>query len=406
MQRLYFTILLSVITLYNVTAQTKEIRKDLSQARTYIKSGKDLDKAVKLMADLTAKNEDARHNEKVYLTWFEAIEKQYAQGNEKLYLKQSFDTAKLFHYAKDMFSILERLDSVAAAKAGSPESKVKYRRRHAQLLNSYRPNLLYGGAFFIKRNDYNTAYGFIDTYLDCARQPLFNGSFDYQHTDTLMPYAAYLATHCGYKLNDAGKILRHLPMAQRHNARLSTIAQYAAEAYRMQRDTTRYIATLRRGFRQFTHNPYFFTHLHEWYTDNSIPVEALNLCDDALRQDSTWQLVLLAKSSTLLNMERNAECITVSDRLLQLNDSIAEAWFYAGTAYLNEALKTEKQYTGKRSDKAALKAIYNRAMPYMENYRRLCPDDRRRWAPALYRIYLNLNMGNKFEEIDKIMQQL
>lgn len=42
----------------------------------------------------------------------------------------------------------------------------------------------------------------------------------------------------------------------------------------------------------------------------------------------------------------------------------------------------------------------------MEAYRKLAPDEKQKWAPALYRIYLNLNMGKQFEEIDKIMRKL
>jgi len=48
--------------------------------------------------------------------------------------------------------------------------------------------------------------------------------------------------------------------------------------------------------------------------------------------------------------------------------------------------------------------MYSKARPYMERYRQLMPDDRKRWAPALYRIYLNLNLGKQFEEIDKLMR--
>ena len=41
----------------------------------------------------------------------------------------------------------------------------------------------------------------------------------------------------------------------------------------------------------------------------------------------------------------------------------------------------------------------------MEKYRTIAPDDKDKWAPALYRIYLNLNMGRKFEEIDKMLNE-
>ena len=39
----------------------------------------------------------------------------------------------------------------------------------------------------------------------------------------------------------------------------------------------------------------------------------------------------------------------------------------------------------------------------MEKFRELEPDEKNKWAPSLYRIYLNRNMGKQFEEIDKII---
>lgn len=405
MQKLYFIILLSAITVHGVSAQTKQQKKDLSQARINVKGGKDLDNTIKTLTRLLSESEEMRTNEKVYVTWYEAVEKLYAQGNEKLYLREQYDTAKLFNYAKEMFCILERLDSVAAGKVTKEGAKVEYRSKHAQILNTYRPNLFFGGSFFLRKNDYKTAFNFFDTYIDCANQPIFSGSYDYMKNDTLMPDAAYLATHCGYHLGDADKTLKYVELAQRDNAHLCITVQYTAEAYRIKNDTAQYLTTLRRGFRQFTTNPYFFTYLQDWYTKNNMHEEALQLCDDALKQDSTWMIVLLSKGSTLLNIERNKECIEICNKIISLNDSISDAYFYAGTAYLNEALKLEDNISTQRKNKAKLKEIYQQAMPYMEKYRGLCPDDKQRWAPALYRIYLNLNMGKKFEEMDKIINE-
>ena len=39
----------------------------------------------------------------------------------------------------------------------------------------------------------------------------------------------------------------------------------------------------------------------------------------------------------------------------------------------------------------------------MEMVRKLEPKNTERWAPALYRIYLNLNLGKEFDEIDKLL---
>ena len=41
----------------------------------------------------------------------------------------------------------------------------------------------------------------------------------------------------------------------------------------------------------------------------------------------------------------------------------------------------------------------------MENYRKLAPTEKQKWAPALYRIYFNLNMGKQFDEIDKLLKR-
>ena len=68
-------------------------KKTMTQVKDYIKSGKNLDKAEKLMTDLL-NDSSSRGNEKVWLLLFESQRKQYDQGNEKLYLKEM--TQRLF----------------------------------------------------------------------------------------------------------------------------------------------------------------------------------------------------------------------------------------------------------------------------------------------------------------------
>lgn len=407
MHKSFFIITLSIVCCNQmITAQSKELKKDLSQARTYIKSGKELDKAIKLMTDQLQKSEEARQNEKVYLTWYEAVEKQYAEGNQKLYLKETYDTAKMFHQGVEMFKILETLDSLAARSVKRQGDKVPYRSKHSQTLNVYRPNLLFGGSFFLQKKDFLSAFTMFDTYIDCARQPLFADNFRYAETDTLLPYAAYLTTVCGSRQEDAGMILKYADTALQYKNEKARTLQHLTEAYKINGDTAKYVSTLKDGFKEFPLKPYFFTYLYEWYTNSNMQEEALELCNEALAHDSNWQPALIGKARTQLDMERNEECATTCDYLLTLNDSIADAWLYAATAHINMAHKIENRPSASRTDKSMLRTIYQRAMQYMERYRSLCPDDKERWAPALYRIYLNLNMGAKFDEIDKILNSL
>ena len=86
-------------------------KKTMTQVKDYIRSGKNLDKAEKLMTDLL-NDSSSRGNEKVWLLLFESQRKQYDQGNEKLYLKEKYDTTALFLVGKRMFDTLEGLDSL------------------------------------------------------------------------------------------------------------------------------------------------------------------------------------------------------------------------------------------------------------------------------------------------------
>ncbi len=391
------TLLLLLTTAPCLNAQ----RKELSQARSYIKSGKDFDKAEKLMADIVARDSAGRKNPKVYLMWHQAVLRQYEQGNEKLYLKQNYDTALIFNLTKRMFSILESLDSIDAQPQKNGKSKPKYRNKHAELLNKLRPNLYFGGTFHTRKKDYASAFTFFDTYIDCTKQPLFTG-YNYEQTDTTLKKAAYWATFCGAKLNNPSLTLRYADMARHDTANLQFLLMYMSEAYNTEKNDTAWLATLEEGFSKFPKSEYFFTHLIDYHTGHGKTDKALQVANLALATDSTSLLFLFAKSTALLNLGRYDECISTTDTLIGLNDTIPDAYYNAGMAYMNKILVAEEASNARQQKKSIMK-LYGKALPYMEKCRELAPNDKQKWAPALYKIYLNLNRGKQFEEIDKLL---
>ena len=78
----------------------------------------------------------------------------------------------------------------------------------------------------------------------------------------------------------------------------------------------------------------------------------------------------------------------------------------AGVSYLNMALALDKDVKSKKKYKNKILDYYLRALPYMERYKAMAPDDKEKWAPSLYNIYLKLNMGRKFEEISEVLRQM
>ena len=383
MKQLIAVTLLLLMTTPCLMAQKKE----LSQARSSIKSGKYADAEKTLTALL--KDSANRTNKRIWLAYYDAVLGQYEQGNEKLYLKQQYDTASFFAKALQMLTIAETLDSLTTDN----------RKSHSSQLNALRPNIFNGGSFLLRKNKWADAYRYYEAYLDCARQPLFQ-AYHYDSLDTRMSDAAYWATYCGYKQQDPVLTLRYSKRALQDTAKADFTLQFIAEARRWLKDDELYVQTLEEGFRRYPQFHYFFPRLMDAYINMGQHEKALALADSALAVNPSSELFLFAKSTTLLRMERYAESIKYSERLIELNPNLAEPYFNAGTAYVNIA---ERQ--GGSRDKKQMRQAYQKACPFMEHYRKLMPKEKAKWAPVLYRIYLNLNMGKQFDEIDRLLKE-
>lgn len=379
-------------------------RKTIDQAQAFIKSGKNLDRAEKLMTDLL-KDSANRQNKKVWTTLIDAVKMQYDQGNQKLYLKQKYDTAALFNNANKLLTFCLQFDSIENIPNKKGKVNVKYRDKHAEMLNAVRPNIYNGASFYLRKLDFKNAWAFYDAYIECANKPMF-ANYNYLETDTLMEKAAYRALYCAYRMGSLEKTLKYQDLAEKDSAYLENIIQYVAELQFINNDTIAYVNNLKRGFGVAPKNTFFFPRLVDYYNLKEETDSAWIFIENALENDSTNVLAVFAKSSALLNTKQYDECIEVTSKLLTLNDSMPEAYCNMGLAYYNQALMLEeKQMKEKRrtkKQKAAVNALFEKSLPYMEKFRQMAPEQQTKWLPALYTIYFNLNMGKEFDEIEQL----
>lgn len=391
-----FLMLLSLPT--NVLAQKKEI----AAAKDQVKAGKDLEKAQASMKKLLTDSIN-RGNKKIWVTLFDAVRKQYEQGNEKLYLKQQYDTAKLFNLAKELFCVAQGLDSVEMVPDKKGRTDIEFRKGHAEYLSRIRPNIYNGGTWFIRKHQYADAYHFFDLYIECASLPLFK-SYNYQKQDTHLSTAAYWAVYAGYKMKDAKATLHHSYEALKDTVHYNYMLQYLAETYKLEKDTMRYVATLNEGFDRSPKFPFFFPRLVEYYTSENKLDSAMAVVNRALVVDSLNEVYLFTKSTLLLNLGKYKDCIGICDQLIARNDTMAEAYYNAGLAYFNLAIDLDKNKQVSAKNTKDILKYYQLALPYLEKYRSLAPGMKDQWALPLYTIYLNLNMGREFDEIDKVLK--
>lgn len=378
-------------------------KKEIQTAKDQVKAGKNLDQAAASMKKLLADSAN-RTNRKIWTIYFDAVRKQYEQGNEKLYLKQKYDTAQLFNYTRQLFEVAFQYDSVETAPDKKGRRNFEFRKGHSDYLAHIRSNLYNGGIWFLNKKKYPDAYKFFDCYIECASQPMFKQR-NYGEKDKHLPTAAYYAVYSGYKMKDPKATLHHSYEALKDTVHYNYMLQYLAETYMLEKDTARYVASLKEGFKRVPTFPYFFPRLVEYYVVRNQLDSAMTVVNEALTVVPDSDVYLAAKSNLLLEQGKLQECIEVSKKVIEVNQKLGDPYYNAGICYFNLAVEQDKNSHNSRKVKEQVEANYKKALPYLVKYREMEPKEQGKWAFPLYTIYLNLNMGKEFDEIDKVMKQ-
>lgn len=391
-------ILLAITITLTLPAQKKEI----AEAKTNLKANKNLDKAEALLRKVIAMPEQ---NVKVdnHLLLYNILKKQYENTNEKLYLRQLKDTASVFPLLQRLILASEVLDSVEMMPDKKGRVNIRYRERNAAYLNKVRPNLFNGGLFCTYKKKYKEALSYFETYIDCARQPLFS-SLAYAERDTLYSQAAFYALMSASQLKDFAAVKRHAAEAVRYKPKAPVALALLYDEHLEHGDTATAVKFLYEGFEHYSDYPFFFPRLVDYYTARHEMDSVHSVVSIALEREPTNLFYHLAKNTVQLTCGSYDECVALGDSLIRCDSLMAEAYFNVGSAYFNKALQREKVGRENRQKRQEVNELYAQSMPYLEQYRKQRPNAQEKWAPMLYTIYLNLNKGEEFDEIDELIK--
>lgn len=155
----------------------------------------------------------------------------------------------------------------------------------------------------------------MDSYLDCAKQPLFTEN-KYANDDYIASSAAFWTLFAGYKLNKSDSALKYVDLALTNKHYRSRALQYLSEIYLINKDTVNYVKTLHIGFTENKKSKYFFLRLMDYYNESNQLDSAMSIVDTALTNDKENILFLFAKSNILLNMGKYSDCIVICDTII------------------------------------------------------------------------------------------
>ena len=131
------------------------------------------------------------------------------------------------------------------------------------------------------------------------------------------------------------------------------------------------------------------------------------MSDSLLRIRPQNKHYLYGKSLALIDLKKYEEAIDCAKQIISIDTTATESLFHIGFCYykLAEEIKRPSNLHSANQSKSvqSIKNYYRESLPYLEMYRKSQPNATQKWAPLLYQIYLQLNMGKQFEEISKIM---
>ena len=340
----------------------------------------------------------------IFYTAAKLYESSNSVENRKAYLKQQYDTAMFFNTLLNMYEQLRLCDSVDAVPNAQQKVKQKYSKKTYDLRQKHIKNILNGSKFFLRKGDYASAYGYIDAFYTNTTSK----------RDSLLYRLAYQAALCGYLTNQPKHTLKYIDKAIEAASRgdKPILQEYKVRTYALLKNDSLWVRELHTGVNLYPEYDYFFVNLIDWYNSQRMTKEACELADSLIQVVSAEKAIYWYTKCKMKLMENDYEaCIQFADSTIKRDPAYVDAYYNKGISYLNMAVIKKdtacNDIKDKRfaEDRKAIHELYAQAMPCMEKVRELQPDMVDRWASPLYRIYLNLNKGKEFDEMDKILKK-
>ncbi len=400
---------LLMFTFATLSLQSANVFKE---AKAAIKSGQNLENAERnLLVEAVKPELEQSKRAQCYFMAGMINRKINDIENEKLYLKKSYDTVKFFNSIHQIFVRLGQCDSVETIPGENGHVVLKYRKRNREMLMAYRPNLLNGGKYFLRKGDYEHAYAFFDLYIGHIAWPMF-AEDDLAKKDTMLAQVAYWSTLSAFYTQKPIQTLKYVDLAMKTGTNQGALQEYKARSYYQLGDTVSWLESLKVGLITYPEQPYFFVNLMDYVTETKQFDDGIKFADLMIKHDPKSVLYRYAKSAVLFNKHDYSNCIVASDSVLMLDSTYVDAHYNKGISYCNLALIQSDSVGSPLKNPnykiqiAAVKRLYSKARRPMEMVRKLQPDQPNRWAQPLYRIYLNLNMGKEFDEIDRLLRKM
>lgn len=406
--RLFLMIMLLPALLSVQAADKKQPKPEkvstlMKNARQALKSNSNQDAARNALLGVLSRPE-LKNSERAKVHYTAALLEESLNGveNQKAYLKQKYDTARFFVKLRDMYEQLRLCDSVDNVPDEHGAIHPRMAGKTHQLRKKHRRNILSGGRFYMNKRSYTDAFSFYDIYC------LYESE---QDRDSTYDAALRWATITAFTIEDYHGVMRHVDEAIRHSpdSIAAILMEYKVYALFKIELGDVWVTALGEGVERYPTHDYFFVNLADYYYGLRMYPDVHRVSDQLIARTGGSAIHFYAKAKTYLAENDYDACIAYADSAILRQQDFVDAYYSKGVALLNQAVIAQENSCKDADDpryaedRRKVRDLYQQARPCMEKVRQLQPDKTDRWATPLYRIYLNLNLGQEFSEIDSIL---
>lgn len=377
--------------------EIKNEKSNIAEARTLIKGA---------MSDPETKD-----NAETYYVAGLVENRQFDLEKTKEMLGQKANEEVMYESLAAILPYFVKCDQLDQLPDEKGKIKPKFRKDMKPVMMANHAYYINGGAYYFDKQDYKKAYGFFMDYLEIPKMDMFKGD-NLIEKDTLYPQIKYYAAISASQMGAEGRkdAIAMYESLKNDNYKGNEVYQYLCYEYEQLGDTINLVKTLREGAQKFPEESYYEMSLINQYINTGRYDEAIVALNEVIvNKPNDPQLY-----DVLGRIYENKKDITKAQeyfqRSLSIDPNYSDALGDMGRIYYNkgvDALAVANDIKDNKLYQEALtkaKNLFKEALPYLEKAHQAKPEDRE-WMNALRSIYYNLDMSEKFEQIEKEMSK-
>ena len=409
MKKLVFTLGLCMVTVVcfgqkkNVAEAlklAKDAKPNFPEARTKIKAA--------------LQNDETKNDAKTWFTAGQIEDIQFSKENTKLMLGQQPNESVMYEALFNIYPYFEKAYELDLLPDAKGNVKPKYVKDMKSILRLNLPYYINGGGYFAEQQkNSKKAFEYFDLFVTIHDSPLMTSGEPATTTpDSNYIFANYYAARFAVSASlDNNTIIQMLKRAIPVNFDQNYLYQLLAETYKIADDMENFEKTLDEGLSLYPTETYFLRNLIRLFLDTERNDKALEYTVAAIKVDpSNAQLYHIAGFIYEKNFNDFVKAEEHLKKAIELDSESAEYQTTLGLFYFNQGvtqldianeIADVKKYNEEREK---VKDFFRKALPYFEKAFSLEPEAKENKI-ALRSIYYTLDMGDKLDEIEKLIEE-